>query len=143
MIFFVCGSSKGFRRSPVVETQRGQRAGSSSPTLGPIDGIGNFVGYSPQSPVRGQILLIVPATRGFGGPRWQDRGEEAEPLPHGAEVAIVNAPFLHFDARAKGTFSADQETLTDEFIISFFPLHCIIKLTLSLFPIVVGPIYFC
>ena len=66
----------------MVGMQRGRRAASNSPIFGPINGIGNFVGYPLWSPVPGQILLIVAAARGFGGRRWYDRGEEAKPLPH-------------------------------------------------------------
>ena len=48
----------------MVGMQRGRRAGSNSPIFGPIDGIGNFVGYPLWSPVRGRTLLIVPGARG-------------------------------------------------------------------------------
>ena len=64
----------------MVGSGRGGRAASNSPILGPIDGIGNVMGYPLRSPVRGRILLILAAARGFrrrrhdiapqrGGPR--------------------------------------------------------------------------
>ena len=37
--FGVCGSSKGFGRSAMVEMQRGRRAGYNSPIFGLIDGL--------------------------------------------------------------------------------------------------------
>ena len=54
----------------MVGMQRGRWAGSNSLIFGSIDGVGNFVGYPLWSPVRGRILSIVAATRGFGGRRW-------------------------------------------------------------------------
>ena len=66
----VCGSSKGFRRSPMVGMQRGRRAGYNRPIIGPIDGIERFVGYPLWSPDRGRILSVVAGARGFGGRGW-------------------------------------------------------------------------
>ena len=68
----VCGSSKGFQRSPMVGMQRGRRAGYNSPIIGPIDGIETFVGYPLRSPVRGRTLSIVAAAREFGGRGWPE-----------------------------------------------------------------------
>ena len=76
--------------------ERGRLAGYNCPILGPINGIGHFVGYPLWSPDRGRILSVVAAKRGFGGRPWQERGKEAEPLLH-----------IHFSSSLGGFDSAE------------------------------------
>ena len=74
--------------------QRGPRDGFRSPILGPIGGIGNFAGYSLRSPVRGQIVLIVAATRGFGGRGWPECVQLGE--DYASVVSAVDSESLSF-----------------------------------------------
>ena len=70
-------------------------------------------------------------------------GGTRRPNPAARKTIAAGGPPVRGDAGATRTLTAGPTTLTDEVINSFFPAHCIIKLTLSLFPIVAGRIYFC
>ena len=79
----------------MVQMERGQRAGSSSPISGPIDGIRHFVGYPLRSPglLNGRDIApptgrstcsnfpFASPTRGLGGRRWQGCREDGESVP--------------------------------------------------------------
>ena len=64
------------------------------------------------------------------------RGGTRHPSPSTRKTIAAGGPPVRGAARAKGTLTAKTTTLADDFINSCFPAHCIIKLTLSLFPIV-------